>query len=78
MLNLHLPKREPVLVHCNSGKDRTGLLLAYYLVSRKGVSAKRALRLLRRLKPDALGASGYEDILFALEPEMIRRRTRES
>jgi len=49
--------------------------LAYYLVSRKGLSAKRALKTLRRLKPDALSASGYEDILFALEPEMIRRRT---
>ena len=78
VLDIHLPKGEPVLVHCNSGKDRTGLLLAYYLVSRKGVSAKRALKMLRKLKPDALSASGYEEILFALEPEMIRRRRNES
>ena len=76
VLDIHLPRREPVLVHCNSGKDRTGLLLAYYLVSRKGVSSKRALKMLRKLKPDALSASGYEEILFALEPEMIRRRRR--
>jgi protein-tyrosine phosphatase len=74
VLDVHLAIREPVLVHCNSGKDRTGLLLAYYLVSRKGLSAKRALKQLRKLKHDALTASGYEDILFALEPEMIRRR----
>jgi protein-tyrosine phosphatase len=74
ILDTHLPRRESVLVHCNSGKDRTGLLLAYYLVSRKGLSAKRALKRLRKLKPDALTASGYEDTLFALEPEMIRRR----
>jgi protein-tyrosine phosphatase len=78
VLDFHLPRREPVLVHCNSGKDRTGLLLAYYLVSRKGLSAKRALKVLRKLKPDALSASGYEDILFALEPEMIKRRMSES
>lgn len=78
VLNVHLPGREPVLVHCNSGKDRTGLLLAYYMVSRKGLSAKRALKMLRRLKPDALSASGYTEILFALEPEMIRRRTSEA
>ena len=74
VLDLHLPNREPVLVHCNSGKDRTGLLLAYYLVSRKGLTEKRALKLLRKLKPDALRASGFEEVLFALEPEMIGRR----
>ena len=78
VLNVHLPMREPVLIHCNSGKDRTGLLSAYYMVSRKGLSAKRALKMLRRLKPDALSASGYTEILFALEPEMIRRRTSEA
>lgn len=77
VLDFHLPKGQAVLVHCNSGKDRTGLLLAYYLVSRKGISAKRALKTLRRLKPDALSASGYEEILFALESEMIRRRPRD-
>ena len=41
VLDIHLPKGEPVLVHCNSGKDRTGLLLAYYLISRKGLAARR-------------------------------------
>lgn len=76
VLDFHLPRREPVLVHCNSGKDRTGLLLAYYLVSRKELSAKRALKVLRRLKPNVLSASGYEEVLFALEQEMIRRRRR--
>lgn len=74
VLNAHLPRREAVLVHCNAGKDRTGLLLAYYLVSRRELSAKRALKALRSVKLDALSGAGYEEILFALEPEMIKRR----
>lgn len=74
VLDIHLPRKEPVLVHCNSGKDRTGLLLAYYLITRKGLSAKRAIKAIRQQKPDALTASGYEDVLFALESEIIRRR----
>jgi protein-tyrosine phosphatase len=74
ILKAHLPRKEPILVHCNSGKDRTGLLLAYYLITRRGLSARRALKAVRKQKPDALTASGYEDLLFALEPEIIRRR----
>jgi hypothetical protein len=69
-----LPRKEPVLVHCNSGKDRTGLLLTYYLITRKGFNAKRAIREIRRLKPNALSAKGYEDFIYALEDWMIGRR----
>lgn len=67
ILDAHLPRGEAVLVHCNSGKDRTGLLLAYYLVRRKGLSARKALKRVREARPDALTASGYEDLLFAFE-----------
>ena len=60
----HIRYSQPVLVHCNSGKDRTGLVMGCYLMSRKGMSAKQALRALRRLKPDALTAKGFEQMLL--------------
>src|SRR5687767_7078844 len=36
--SLHFERERSVLVHCRSGKDRTGLFLAYALL-REGVSA---------------------------------------
>jgi hypothetical protein len=44
------------LVHCHSGKDRTGLLMAYYLCRRYGV---------RAVRPIAFTAAGWEE--FALQ-----------
>lgn len=73
-LDTHLPRSEPMLVHCNRGRDRTGLLMVYYLMTRKGMTAKKALKAVRRQKSDALLASGFEELLFALEPEIIKRR----
>jgi hypothetical protein len=34
----------PLLIHCKSGSDRTGLATALYLMSRKAVAPERALR----------------------------------
>ena len=66
ILDRHLPRKESILVHCNSGKDRTGLLLAHYLMSRKGLHPKRAIRELRRLKPNALTAKGFEHMVYVI------------
>ena len=74
ILDRHLPRREPILVHCNSGRDRTGLLLTYYLVTRRGLNVKRAIRDIRRLKADALQASGFEQFVITHEKWMRRRR----
>jgi protein tyrosine/serine phosphatase len=38
------PKRTPVLVHCQSGADRTGLMSALYRVAVQGWSKDEALR----------------------------------
>jgi protein-tyrosine phosphatase len=53
------------LVHCSAGKDRTGLVLCDYLCRAEGLSPLEAIRDLRRVRPIALSAPGYED--FAIE-----------
>jgi protein-tyrosine phosphatase len=54
-----------VIVHCTSGKDRTGLFLSYYLTTRQGLSPRQAIDKVRRVRPIALSAEGWEP--FALD-----------
>lgn len=54
-----------VLVHCSSGKDRTGMFLSYYLCSTEGMSPSQAVAEVRRVRPIALSAEGWE--VFTLE-----------
>jgi protein-tyrosine phosphatase len=53
-----------VVVHCRSGKDRTGLFLSYYLCAIEGLTAKEAVRELRRVRPVALSAQGWESFSY--------------
>ena len=49
------------LVHCFSGKDRTGLFMAYYLVRSRGLSPESAIEAVRQVRPIAFTAPGWED-----------------
>ncbi|WNL41411.1 dual specificity protein phosphatase family protein [Halomonas sp. PAMB 3264] len=50
----------PVLVHCTHGKDRTGLVFAYLLVRYYAMTAAQAIAEVRRVRPIALSALGWE------------------
>jgi len=56
-----LRQRQPVLVHCRGGKDRTGFMLALYLARNQAMSIDRAIALVRKGKQDALSAGGCEE-----------------
>ncbi len=54
-----------VLVHCSAGKDRTGLFLSYFLMRHGGLAPEQAIRSVRKVRPIALTALGWEE--FALQ-----------
>jgi protein-tyrosine phosphatase len=59
-----------VLVHCTSGKDRTGLFLAYFLCATEALSPGDAIREVRRARPIALSADGWEQFAYQVLGEL--------
>lgn len=50
----------PTLVHCRQGRDRTGAVLAGYLIRYEGLSPQEAIRRLREANPEALASPGFD------------------
>ncbi len=65
------PNGRPVLVHCTSGKDRTGLFLSYYVCTTEGLSPSDAIREVRRVRPIALTADGWEQFAQRVLAELV-------
>ena len=49
----------PVLIHCRSGKDRTGMVMAAYLIEFEGYNAKEAMDKVISVRPIAFSADGW-------------------
>jgi protein-tyrosine phosphatase len=62
-----------VMIHCTSGKDRTGLVMSYFLMCTRGLTIDEAIREVRSVRPIALSAAGWEtfgrEILRLLDPK---------
>jgi protein-tyrosine phosphatase len=55
----------PCIVHCSSGKDRTGLFMAYFLIQSPGLEPIEAIARVMAVRPIALSAEGWDR--FALD-----------
>ncbi len=61
----------PTLVHCHAGQDRTGLILAGYLVIYLGITPQAAVARVRAKNPLALSAPGFEKAVSLLQPGQL-------
>jgi protein-tyrosine phosphatase len=62
----------PTLVHCRQGRDRTGAVLAGYMIRHGGLSPEEALRALRSLNPQAMVSTGFDRLPRLLLPKSAR------
>jgi protein-tyrosine phosphatase len=53
-----------VLIHCTSGKDRTGMLMAYTLMQRQGLDPGEAMAAVWRVREIAFSAEGWEQFTY--------------
>jgi len=58
-----------VLVHCSSGKDRTGMFLSYYLCATERLAPAEAITEVKRVRSVALSAEGWEQLTL----DVLRR-----
>jgi protein-tyrosine phosphatase len=65
-IRAHLEADHRVLVHCAWGRDRTGLVLAYYLARTAGISAEAAIAHVREVRPKAITAMDWEPMAHRL------------
>lgn len=67
-----LDSNKPVLVHCAWGRDRTGLVLAYYLAYDFEISASEAILRVRQVQPKAIMAVGWEEMTVRIFNRLLR------
>ena len=70
LMKKELSRGRRVLVHCSSGKDRTALVLAYYLMRERGISPEDAAAKIVELKPNAFSALGWHELALATLSEL--------
>ena len=56
----------PVLVHCRSGKDRTGMVLAACLIEFEGLGPEAAMAEVLEVRPIAFSAEGWKEFALAV------------
>jgi len=71
-LQQHIEAGNAVLIHCSAGKDRTGLLMSYFLMRTKGITVDEAIVEVRSVRPIALSAIGWDEF----GREVLRRGLR--
>ena len=54
-------KKGPILIHCRSGKDRTGMVMAAYLIEFEGYDVQKSMKEVLAVRPIAFSAEGWKE-----------------
>ncbi|WP_298442293.1 tyrosine-protein phosphatase [uncultured Ferrimonas sp.] len=62
LLKPRLDAGQTILIHCRSGKDRTGLLMAYLVMQLQQLPPEQAIEQVKQVRPIALNAEGWLEL----------------
>ena len=60
-------KKQKVLVHCHSGKGRTGMIVSCYLMRKYNYGADDAIEYFRSIRPGSISLSEYKKMIYFYE-----------
>jgi len=60
-------KKQKVLIHCHSGRGRTGMIACCYLMRKFPISADEAIEYFRSIKPGSITLSEYKKMIYEYE-----------
>merc|ERR1719374_106307 len=68
---LALINQDKILLHCRSGRGRTGMFLAAFLIKYEGLCAEVAIKAVRSLRPLSIETREQELCLKSLESNLM-------
>ncbi len=73
LLESELAAGRRVLIHCVGGRDRTGVVFMYHIARTTGIPPAEALAQVRRVRPDAISAAGWETMALRIITTLLAR-----
>ena len=71
---MELGRDRTVLIHCHAGKDRTCLMMAYFLTTTYGESTEQTMTAVRKIRSVAFESTGWAE----MSKRIINRLTNDS
>jgi len=71
----HIAENKPVLIHCNGGRGRTGVLVTSYLMKKDQISLDKALEKVKLIKKRIPHIGRQQDVLKEYEKYLKHKST---
>ncbi|MFQ5940283.1 MAG: dual specificity protein phosphatase family protein [Nitrososphaerales archaeon] len=72
-IDKNLKNNKSTMVHCAAGRGRSGTILAAYMMKFKGMGAKNAIQMIRKMRPGSV-ENGSQEIALSLFDKYLKSK----